>query len=205
MSDNELIAIPQAHDTDKLKPRRATLDDLKRKNVTVILQVGEEDSGEREEDGTPIMRPVEVEIPLRTISYFRAQEINTSVKDPGPPDGDIVRDEKTGNIRKTFNYNDPTYLAAVQMAHYERSYRLIMEAWRQDDFPLPGATYDERLQYLKEEFDVAVVRQLVDILTGLGMKGQARIQARAETFHNGRTGNAASNGTAGHQDEGAVG
>lgn len=206
MSD-ELIPIPTAHDTDVVKKparRLATLDDLTRRNVTVVLQIGKVDSGEREEDGTPIMRPVEVELPLRTLSYLRVQKINASVPNPNPPEDNPTKDAN-GNLKRQFNYNDETYLRLMQEAMNERMYRMILEAWRQDVLALPGDNDDERLHYLMDEFDVATIRQLMDVLTTLGSEGRARIEARAETFHNGGTGNAAGNGTNGHSDKGGVG
>lgn len=162
-------------------PALATLDDLKRVTVNVTLELA---------DGTEVM------VPMRSLSQHQVNSIRWEVDDPAPP---ISGTDKSG--RPVFDYNNPTYIKGRNEAEMERAYRVLLAALA---IEIPGETKDDRLSYLKNEFDARVVRQLNEALGGLLMGGTARVAARAAEFHNGRRGPDESTESGG-LDSGAVG
>lgn len=124
----------------------------------------------------------EVRIPLRTLTYWEIFQIEAKVPPPTPP---VSHATKDGPV---FNFKDPGYLQALQLADIERSYRRVLAALR---IEVPGASEEEKLHALKTRLDAGVMRQLNQVLMGSAMSGEARIEARAATFQPNRVGSAA--------------
>lgn len=157
----------------------ATLDDLTPPDLTVILVINEKRK----------------KLPLKMPSFFRVQEIFAGVPDPMPP-FDLKKND-AGVVVKDYQYNDPVYINQRMMAVHERNIRLVLDSWRQDKLPIPGADNAAKIEWLKSTLTVAVMSQLVDVMTKVAGKGEAQIEYRAETFH--------SNGHRSDAGQGAVG
>lgn len=150
--------------------RAATLEDLTTHNINAILEVPD-DNGEL----------MEVTLPLRTLSYFAIEKIRASVNDEMPP-VTAYGDKVNGIPVPVYNWADPAFIMKRQLTELERSHRVILAAWRQDIIPLPGATDEEKLNYLREQFDTTVIKQIIDLLATMGQRGKAKIAAKADTF-----------------------
>lgn len=172
-SKNGVLMTTNGHKKQKA-PRMATLDDLTARNLDITLQIGEDEDGE----------PIEVQFYLKELSFFKIQQLRNSVPNPVPPVGDIQKDDN-GIIKRLPNYDDPTYRQEVEMKEHERTHRIIFAAWRQDKLPIPGETDDDKLNWIKENLNASIIRQIIDVLATLAMKGSARIEARADTFQPG--------------------
>lgn len=174
--------------TEENTVRFATLDDLSSRNVNVLLQIGEKpvlDADGRpvlDENGLPTKEPIEVRFPLRTLSFYKVQEIINSVATPLPTQIHDIQKLPGGGIRRVYDYDDPNYQGALAMAMHERNIRIILAAWREDELPIPGETTDEKLVWLKEHVEVGIMRQLISVLTNLSAEGEARVEARALSF-----------------------
>jgi len=164
-------------------PRPATLGDLGRTDVDVIIELPGGD---------------EVLIPMRSLSYHRYNAIRWSVPDPAPPVNGVDK-----NGRPVFDYHDATHLKRVADAGLERTYRLLLASLKLD---IPGESDEEKLQYLRDEMDGAIVRQLMNVMEQIATKGSARIAARAGAFPGGRNaGGGDTNAGALGADTGGVG
>ncbi len=162
--------IPVAHDTDIVKPRYATLGDLKRKDIDLRVDTKDDDGND-----------ISILLPIRTLSFFQIQQIRSSVVDPNPP---IEQVSKTsdGIVRPVYNYNDANYRAQMNLREIERMHRTLLAALRQDLFPIPGDTDDEKVEYLKSEIDASIVQAVIVQLNVLAGEARASIEARADTF-----------------------
>ena len=152
----------------KAKPqRRATsLADLKSGTIDAVLDYGD----------------YELLVPIRMLTLFEWNRIGFSVAVPAPP---TVGGDKRGPI---FDRNDPTYLRQLAEAEQERGYLRLLAAI---ELPIEGETQAERLDALKAALGVNAAVQLMQLMNAEATKGNARIVARAETFHRNGTGDPA--------------
>ena len=151
----------------EIQKRKATLGDLHKTTILAEIELA---------DGEVVV------IELRSLSYFTYNQIRWSVPDPAP---ETVGMDKHG--KPIYGYNDPAFRRKVNEAEMQRTYKLLLAALVMD---IPGETDDDRLEYLQNELDASIVRQLVEMLQKMAVKGEARIAARAQTFQNGHPGGA---------------
>jgi hypothetical protein len=116
-----------------------------------------------------------IRIPMRTLTYFEWQEIGLQVPTPTPP---IMGVNKQGSPQ--YDRNNPDYIATLQRAENERTYRRLARSLK---IVVPGETDAEKADALKRTLDTNVTRQLVALLLKFAVEGEARIAARADTFH----------------------
>lgn len=144
------------------KKQRATitkLADLERRHITVIV--------ERDDD--------ELEIPCKTLTWKRWQDLGVQVPDPAPPIFGVDR-----NGRPQPNYNDPTYLAEKEAANTRRLYLRLLDFL---DIDIPGDTPEARMTALQDTLEVGLVNRLASVMGQFAREGEARIETRAATFH----------------------
>ena len=147
-----------AKNEGKQRLKITSLADLQPRTVDVLIERGDE----------------VLEIPCKTLSYAEFQRLGYEVIDPAPPTSGATA---KGPI---YNYNDPDFLTARQRAADERLYRRLL-AFIQID--VPGDTVDEQIKNLSEALEVDIVRALTRVMSDMVNGGEARIEARAATFH----------------------
>lgn len=94
------------------------------------------------------------------------------------------------------DFNNPDYARQMEERREEQNFRLLGDCLRLDD--LPGGSLEDRAAAVKASIGAGTARQLLDLLHGYLLKGDAAIQARAETFHGHGAGGAADLHPAGH-------
>lgn len=150
-----------------------SLEELAIPKLRVIIQLGED------EDGNPIERM----IPMRLLSWHRVREIRNSVRNPMPPEESIERDGKKLIVKH--NVASPEYMAALDDCETKRVLLIILAAWDENELPLPGATQEDKLTWIRENLSANIVNQLINLLTDEAGRGKARIEERASTFQRG--------------------
>lgn len=158
------------------KRRKAKLDDLKPALITVEVEdvdTDEDGNAVLDEDGNPV--PVILEFTMRTLSYFRYNQINAEVIDPSPATMGVGADK-----RPIFDTNDAGYRQRLNEAAAERTIRRLAEALV--DPVIPGNTAQEKAQWMKDNMPTALVNQLAAVEWSTLARGQARIANRANSF-----------------------
>jgi len=164
-----------------IHPRYATLADLKRREIDLRIETVDE-NGE----------PLQLLLPMKTLSFFQVETERAKVVNPMPPVENIQKDA-SGHPRPVYNYNDPGYQAQISIKNNERMHRVFLAALRQDVFPIPGDTDDEKLDFIKREFDASIIQAVMIQLNMLATEASAAIENRADTFHRNGTAHPADN------------
>lgn len=144
-------------------PQVATLDDLKRMNIDVIV---------------PIPGGDELVVQLKTLSRLKMIELVNTIALPEPP---ISGYDK--HARPILNFQESNYLAAQNVAIYNRNVLLLVNMLRLD---IPGETNEEKIAYVNDEFDGAILEKLFVFINGMFGEGKARLAGRVATFLGGR-------------------
>lgn len=117
-------------------------------------------------------------LPMRALSYAEYQRLGWDVPNPVPPPSGI-----DGNKRPIFNYSDPTYQRQMQEADTLRGCKRLLASLRLD---VPGDDEAAKIAYL-QGLDANRLRLLIGVVGQLVMHGEARIEAKAATFHGKRS------------------
>lgn len=143
-------------------PPLATLSDLECATITVVVSLADDS---------------EVIVPLKLITQARMMELGATVPSPKAP----VVDYAPGG-KPVFDYTDAGYQAAMAKANLARNTLSLAEMLQ---LYIPGATTDEKAQYIREKFDPIVTQSLIGVVNDQIGKAKARVISRAETFHGG--------------------
>lgn len=156
------------------KKKYATAADFGRRDIDLTITVIDDYGKEQE-----------LLLPIRTLSFFQVDQIKASLPDPDPPVKSVEKDA-AGIPRPVFDYNNAGYIAQKTVRQNERMHKLMLAAIRQDLMPIPGNDDNEKLEYIKQNFDASVVNAVMIQLNTLAVEARAQIDTRASTFHAGR-------------------
>lgn len=153
---------PVVEDTPASEPPpMATLDDFKPRTIPVEIDIG----------GEPKL------MELRGLTYYQFNKVMVDITDPAPVEGGI--DPKTKRV--WYNYNDPGYLARRTAVEMERQFVRLARSIVKP--AIPGETEQERVEWIRDNFDANPVRQLNALIAAIAMRGEAKIQNLADSFH----------------------
>lgn len=148
-------------DEEKQEIKLATLDDLTATTIDAVVEL---------EDGR------EVRMVLKTLSMFKITALQNSLPMPPPV---MLYPDKEG--RPVYDYNDAEYVKARDSVLIKRQLLVLAHIIQQP--AIPGATNDEKVAWMEENFSPAVSDQLARLVKIINSKGEARIYSRAEMFH----------------------